>query len=146
MSGGSRIARMSWPACMAINYQLVWIGAPKDEPQRRDGSLPIRTLAVNSPVPRRFEGWVEWGLWRHVCATPMTVPQVRVTRGGRTIWLPDLPGKRVQGRMDQTDVADAYRLYATAIWRRCRLILRDEATARDVTQEVFARCFRHHPK
>jgi RNA polymerase sigma-70 factor (ECF subfamily) len=48
--------------------------------------------------------------------------------------------------MDGSAVAEAYRLYATAIWRRCYTLLRNDATALDVSQEVFVRCLRHHQK
>lgn len=43
-------------------------------------------------------------------------------------------------------MAEAYRLYAAAIWRRSFTILRDEAAALDVCQEVFMRCLRHHTR
>jgi RNA polymerase sigma-70 factor (ECF subfamily) len=46
--------------------------------------------------------------------------------------------------MDESAVTTAYRMYARPIWRRCYLVLRDDASAMDVTQEVFVRCFRHH--
>ena len=46
--------------------------------------------------------------------------------------------------MDESAVTTAYRMYARAIWRRCYTVLRNEASAMDVTQEVFVRCFRHH--
>lgn len=46
--------------------------------------------------------------------------------------------------MDESAVTAAYRLYARAIWRRCYTVLRNEASAMDVTHEVFIRCFRHH--
>jgi RNA polymerase sigma-70 factor (ECF subfamily) len=46
--------------------------------------------------------------------------------------------------MDESAVTTAYRLYARSIWRRCFTVLRNEASAMDVTQEVFVRCFRHH--
>ena len=45
--------------------------------------------------------------------------------------------------MDELAVASAYRQYAPAIWRRCFAVLRSEASAMDVTQEVFVRCFHH---
>lgn len=48
--------------------------------------------------------------------------------------------------MDESAVTTAYREYAPAIWRRCFTVLRSDASAMDVTQEVFARCFRHHRK
>lgn len=41
-------------------------------------------------------------------------------------------------------MAEAYRLYAAPIWRRCRALLRHDAAALDVSQEVFVRCLRHH--
>jgi len=43
--------------------------------------------------------------------------------------------------MDDADVAEAFRIYGGAVFRRCLRILRDEEGARDVTQEVFVRCF-----
>jgi RNA polymerase sigma-70 factor (ECF subfamily) len=46
--------------------------------------------------------------------------------------------------MDESSVAEAYRLYAPAIWRRCVGLLGSEAEALDVAQEVFVRCLRHH--
>jgi RNA polymerase sigma-70 factor (ECF subfamily) len=48
--------------------------------------------------------------------------------------------------VDESAVAEAYRLYAAAIWRRSFTILRNEAAALDVSQEVFVRCLRHHPR
>jgi len=48
--------------------------------------------------------------------------------------------------MDESAVTTAYRQYARSIWRRCFTVLRNEASAMDVTQEVFVRCFRHHRK
>ena len=46
--------------------------------------------------------------------------------------------------MDEDAVTAAYREHATAIWRRCFTVLRNDASAMDVTQEVFTRCIRHH--
>jgi RNA polymerase sigma-70 factor, ECF subfamily len=46
--------------------------------------------------------------------------------------------------MEESAVAEVYRQYAAAVWRRCRRILRDEQLAFDLTQEVFLRCLRHH--
>jgi len=46
--------------------------------------------------------------------------------------------------MDESAVTAAYHQYARAIWRRCFTVLRNEASAMDITQEVFIRCFRHH--
>jgi len=43
--------------------------------------------------------------------------------------------------MDDAAVAEAFRAYGGAVFRRCRRILRDPEGARDVTQEVFVRCF-----
>ena len=43
--------------------------------------------------------------------------------------------------MDEAAVADAFRTYGLAVFRRCVRILRDNEAARDVTQEVFVRCF-----
>jgi RNA polymerase sigma-70 factor (ECF subfamily) len=48
--------------------------------------------------------------------------------------------------VDESAVAEAYRLYATAIWRRSFTILRNDAAALDVSQEVFVRCLRHHTR
>lgn len=48
--------------------------------------------------------------------------------------------------MEESEVDEAYRLYASAIWRRCVTILRSEAVALDITHEVFIRCVRHHRK
>jgi RNA polymerase sigma-70 factor (ECF subfamily) len=48
--------------------------------------------------------------------------------------------------MDGSAVAEAYRLYAAAIWRRCYTLLRNDAAALDVSQEVFVRCLRHQRK
>jgi RNA polymerase sigma-70 factor (ECF subfamily) len=43
--------------------------------------------------------------------------------------------------MDETEVGAAYRDYGGPVFARCARILRDEDAARDVTQEVFVRCF-----
>jgi RNA polymerase sigma factor (sigma-70 family) len=43
--------------------------------------------------------------------------------------------------MDDAAVADAFKTHGAAIHRRCLRILRDTEAARDVTQEVFVRCF-----
>ena len=43
--------------------------------------------------------------------------------------------------MDDAAVADAFKTYGSAVYRRCLRILRDPEGARDVTQEVFVRCF-----
>src|ERR1044071_9468697 len=43
--------------------------------------------------------------------------------------------------MDDAAVAEAFRIYGGAVFRRCLRILRDDEGARDVTQEVFVRCF-----
>jgi RNA polymerase sigma-70 factor (ECF subfamily) len=43
--------------------------------------------------------------------------------------------------MDDAAVAEAFRTYGGAVYRRCLRILRDAEGARDVTQEVFVRCF-----
>ncbi|HVT08359.1 MAG TPA: RNA polymerase sigma factor [Polyangia bacterium] len=48
--------------------------------------------------------------------------------------------------MDEPAVDEAYRLYASSIWRRCASIVRSEAAAMDITHEVFVRCLRHHRK
>ena len=44
-------------------------------------------------------------------------------------------------RMDESAVAAAYRTYGGAVYARCLRVLRDPDRARDVTQEVFIRCF-----
>jgi len=43
--------------------------------------------------------------------------------------------------MDDAAVADAFKAYGDAVFRRCLRVLRDTEGARDVTQEVFVRCF-----
>lgn len=43
--------------------------------------------------------------------------------------------------MDDAGVADAFKVYGDAVYRRCLRILRHREGARDVTQEVFVRCF-----
>jgi RNA polymerase sigma-70 factor (ECF subfamily) len=43
--------------------------------------------------------------------------------------------------MDDAAVAEAFRTYGGAVYRRCLRILRDAEGARDVSQEVFVRCF-----
>jgi RNA polymerase sigma-70 factor (ECF subfamily) len=45
--------------------------------------------------------------------------------------------------VDDSALAEAYRAYAAAIWRRCRTLLRNDAAALDVTQQVFVRCLEH---
>ena len=45
--------------------------------------------------------------------------------------------------MEESAVAHAYQAYGAAVYARCRRILRDGDGARDVTQEVFLRCFNH---
>jgi RNA polymerase sigma-70 factor (ECF subfamily) len=45
--------------------------------------------------------------------------------------------------MDESGVAEAYRLYGAAIWRRCVGMLGNEPEASDVAQETFIRCLRH---
>jgi RNA polymerase sigma-70 factor (ECF subfamily) len=47
--------------------------------------------------------------------------------------------------MTDADVAQAYRDYAGAVYARASRILRDREAARDLTQEVFVRCFGHRP-
>jgi RNA polymerase sigma-70 factor (ECF subfamily) len=48
--------------------------------------------------------------------------------------------------MDDSDVAKAYGAYGGAVYARCWRVLRDKDGARDVTQEVFLRCFGHRLK
>jgi RNA polymerase sigma-70 factor (ECF subfamily) len=48
--------------------------------------------------------------------------------------------------MEETAVAQVYRQYGAAVWRRCARILRDEEAALDVTQEVFIRCLNHQAR
>ena len=48
--------------------------------------------------------------------------------------------------MTDSEVGEAYRDYAGAVYARGLRILRDGEAARDVTQEVFLRCFDHRPK
>jgi RNA polymerase sigma-70 factor (ECF subfamily) len=43
--------------------------------------------------------------------------------------------------MDDAPVAEAFKTYGGAVHRRCLRVLRDAEAARDVTQEVFVRCF-----
>ena len=43
--------------------------------------------------------------------------------------------------MDSEAFVDAHRRYAAVVYARCRRMLRDGEAARDVTQEVFVRCF-----
>jgi len=45
--------------------------------------------------------------------------------------------------MEDAAVAEAFRTYGSAVYRRCLRILRDRDAARDVTQEVFVRCYDH---
>ena len=47
--------------------------------------------------------------------------------------------------MTDAEVAQAYRDYAGAVYARAFRILRDREAARDLTQEVFVRCFGHRP-
>jgi RNA polymerase sigma-70 factor (ECF subfamily) len=46
--------------------------------------------------------------------------------------------------MDRTVLAALYRAYAPAIYARCHRLLRSNATARDATQETFARVLAHN--
>ena len=48
--------------------------------------------------------------------------------------------------MDDSEVEGAYRAYGGAVYARCWRVLRDKDVARDVTQEVFLRCFGHRLK
>jgi RNA polymerase sigma-70 factor (ECF subfamily) len=43
--------------------------------------------------------------------------------------------------MDESGVVAAYARYAPSVYARCHRLLRDREGARDVTQEVFVRCF-----
>jgi RNA polymerase sigma-70 factor (ECF subfamily) len=43
--------------------------------------------------------------------------------------------------MDSDAFVQAHRRHAAAVYARCRRILRDGEAARDITQEVFIRCF-----
>jgi RNA polymerase sigma-70 factor (ECF subfamily) len=43
--------------------------------------------------------------------------------------------------MDDVAVAEAFKTYGGAVYRRCLRVLRDAEASRDVTQEVFVRCF-----
>jgi RNA polymerase sigma-70 factor (ECF subfamily) len=52
----------------------------------------------------------------------------------------------MKGSMDEPAVDEAYRLYASSIWRRCASIVRSEAAAMDITHEGFVRCLHHHRK
>jgi len=45
--------------------------------------------------------------------------------------------------MDADAFEAAHRRHAAAVFARCRRILRDDESARDVTQEVFIRCLGH---
>lgn len=45
--------------------------------------------------------------------------------------------------MTRDDVAELYRRYGFFLLRRCRLILRDEAAARDALQETFVKLMTH---
>ncbi|HEY4393235.1 MAG TPA: RNA polymerase sigma factor [Polyangia bacterium] len=48
--------------------------------------------------------------------------------------------------MTDAEVAQAYRDYAGAVYARGLRILHDREAARDVTQEVFVRCFGYRPR
>ena len=48
--------------------------------------------------------------------------------------------------MTDAEVAQAYKDYAAAVYARAARILRDREAARDLTQEVFVRCFGHRSK
>src|SRR4051794_27474699 len=48
--------------------------------------------------------------------------------------------------MTDAEVAQAYKDYAGAVYARASRILRDREAARDLTQEVFVRCFGHGPR
>ena len=48
--------------------------------------------------------------------------------------------------MDDRGVFESYRDYAPAVYARCVRILRDREAARDVTQEVFVRCYRERAR
>jgi RNA polymerase sigma-70 factor, ECF subfamily len=48
--------------------------------------------------------------------------------------------------MTDAEVAGAYRDYAPAMYARAHRILREREAARDVTQEVFVRCFGYRPR
>src|ERR1051326_2395942 len=45
--------------------------------------------------------------------------------------------------MDEAALAEIYRSYGAMVYRRCVKLLKDEAEALDVTQEVFVRGIRH---
>jgi RNA polymerase sigma-70 factor (ECF subfamily) len=45
--------------------------------------------------------------------------------------------------MDVDAFEAAHRRHAAAVFARCRRILRDDESARDITQEVFIRCLGH---
>jgi RNA polymerase sigma-70 factor (ECF subfamily) len=45
--------------------------------------------------------------------------------------------------MTDDELADAYRRFGSLVLRRCRRILRDEAGAHDVVQDVFVRLWRY---
>jgi RNA polymerase sigma-70 factor (ECF subfamily) len=48
--------------------------------------------------------------------------------------------------MTDAEVAQAFRDYASAVYARAHRILRERESARDVTQEVFVRCFGYRPR
>ena len=48
--------------------------------------------------------------------------------------------------MTDAEVAQAYKDYAGPVYARAVRVLRDREAARDVTQEVFVRCFGHRPQ
>jgi len=48
--------------------------------------------------------------------------------------------------MTDSEVAQAYRDYAPAVYARAHRILHEREAARDVTQEVFVRCFGFRPR
>lgn len=52
-------------------------------------------------------------------------------------------GERASASTMRLDVADLYRRYGDLVLGRCRNLLRNEADARDATQEVFLRLHRY---